>query len=67
MIDEAHLLSPEQLEEIRLLSNADLDSALDGLISGRYHIGGMDLTESVGYLRHHLAHALLTARLAHRR
>jgi type II secretory pathway predicted ATPase ExeA len=26
-IDEAHLLSPEQLEEIRLLSNADLDSA----------------------------------------
>ncbi len=67
VIDEAHLLSPEQLEEIRLLSNADLDSALDGLISVRYHIGGMDLTESVGYLRHHLAHALLTARLAHRR
>jgi AAA domain len=27
VIDEAHLLSPEQLEELRLLSNADLDSA----------------------------------------
>jgi len=27
LIDEAHLLSPEQLEEVRLLSNAELDSA----------------------------------------
>src|ERR1700736_282263 len=27
VIDEAHLLTPQQLEEIRLLSNADLDSA----------------------------------------
>ncbi len=27
VIDEAHLLSPEQLEELRLLSNAELDSA----------------------------------------
>ncbi len=27
VIDEAHLLSPEQLEELRLLTNADLDSA----------------------------------------
>ena len=27
VIDEAHLLTPEQLEEIRLLSNAELDSA----------------------------------------
>jgi type II secretory pathway predicted ATPase ExeA len=26
VIDEAHLLSPEQLEELRLLTNADLDS-----------------------------------------
>lgn len=26
VIDEAHLLSPEQLEELRLLSNAELDS-----------------------------------------
>ncbi len=78
-LDEAHLLSPEQLEEIRLLSNAELDSAspfagiligqptlatrlrqgifaaLDQRISVRYTIGGMDLAESIGYLRHHLA------------
>ncbi len=81
VIDEAHLLSPEQLEEIRLLTNAELDSAspfaailigqpalavrlrqgifaaLDGRISVRYHIAGMDLAESINYLRHHLAHA----------
>ncbi len=79
IIDEAHLLSPEQLEEVRLLSNAELDSAspfagvllgqptlasrlrqgafaaLDQRISVRYSLGGMDLAESVSYLRHHLA------------
>jgi type II secretory pathway predicted ATPase ExeA len=84
VIDEAHLLSPEQLEELRLLSNAELDStspfagillgqptlatrlrqgifaALDQRISVRYTIGGMDLAESIAYLRHHLAIALLT-------
>src|ERR671939_1004682 len=27
LVDEAHLLSPEQLEELRLLTNAELDSA----------------------------------------
>jgi type II secretory pathway predicted ATPase ExeA len=78
VIDEAHLLSPEQLEEIRLLSNAELDSAspfagillgqptlaarlrqgifaaLDQRISARYLIGGMDLAESINYLKHHL-------------
>ena len=78
LIDEAHLLSPEQLEELRLLSNADMDSsspfagiligqptlstrlrqgifaALDQRISVRYALTGMDLSESVGYLRHHL-------------
>jgi type II secretory pathway predicted ATPase ExeA len=27
VIDEAHLLSPDQLEAIRLLTNADMDSA----------------------------------------
>ncbi|HXR21039.1 MAG TPA: AAA family ATPase, partial [Acidimicrobiales bacterium] len=72
-------LSPEQLEEVRLLSNAELDSAspfagvllgqptlasrlrqgmfaaLDQRISVRYSLGGMDLAESVAYLRHHLA------------
>jgi len=30
-------------------------AALDQRISVRYGISGMDLTESVGYLRHHLA------------
>ncbi len=84
LIDEAHLLSPEQLEEVRLLSNAELDSAspfagillgqptlaarlrqgvfaaLDQRISVRYSLGGMDLAESVAYIRHHLALALLT-------
>jgi type II secretory pathway predicted ATPase ExeA len=79
LIDEAHLLSPEQLEEVRLLSNAELDSAspfagillgqptlaarlrqgvfaaLDQRISVRYSLGGMDLAESVAYLRHHLS------------
>ena len=79
VLDEAHLLTPEQLEEIRLLSNADLDSsspfagillgqptlaarlrqgifaALDQRISVRYTIAGMDLAESIAYLRHHLA------------
>ncbi len=78
VLDEAHLLSPEQLEELRLLSNAELDSAspfagilvgqptlavrlrqgifaaLDQRISVRYTIGGMDLAESINYLRHHL-------------
>lgn len=81
VIDEAHLLSPEQLEEVRLLSNAELDSAspfagilvgqpslaarlrqgifaaLDGRVSVRYNIAGMDLAESISYLRHHLAQA----------
>ena len=78
LVDEAHLLTPEQLEEIRLLSNAELGSAspfagvllgqptlaarlrqgvfaaLDQRISVRYSLGGMDLAESVSYLRHHL-------------
>jgi len=78
-IDEAHLLSPEQLEELRLLANAEMDSAspfagillgqptlalrlrqgifaaLDQRISVRFNVTGMDLAESVDYLRHHLA------------
>ena len=84
LLRQAHalfFLSPEQLEEIRLLSNAELDSAspfaaillgqptlatrlrqgvfaaLDQRISVRYTIAGMDLAESIGYLRHHLTHA----------
>ena len=79
ILDEAHLLSPEQLEEIRLLTNAEMDSrdpfalvlvgqptllrrlkmgvfaALDQRIATRYQLRPMDLAESVGYLRHHLA------------
>jgi len=37
LIDEAHLLSPEQLEELRLLSNAEMDSAspFAGLLVGQ--------------------------------
>jgi len=37
LIDEAHLLSPEQLEELRLLSNAEMDSAspFAGLLIGQ--------------------------------
>ncbi len=78
VIDEAQLLSPEQLEEIRLLSNAEIDSAspfagilvgqptlgtrlrqgifaaLDQRISVRFSISGMDLSESLAYLRYHL-------------
>lgn len=78
-IDEAHLLSPAQLEELRLLANADMDStspfagillgqptltlrlrqgifaALDQRISVRFAVTGMDLAESIDYLRHHLS------------
>ncbi|HET6665000.1 MAG TPA: AAA family ATPase [Acidimicrobiales bacterium] len=79
VVDEAHLLTPAQLEELRLLTNQDLDSAspfagilvgqptlarqlrmgifaaLDQRIATRFTIKPMDLTESVTYLRHHLA------------
>jgi len=78
LIDEAHLLRPQQLEELRLLSNAEMDSAspFAGLLIGQPTLAtrpapgnlrrprsahqrplrdrGMDLAESVGYLRHHL-------------
>ena len=73
------MLSPEQLEEIRLLTSAEMDSrtpfalllvgqptlvrrlrmgvfaALDQRIATRYQLRPMDLAESAGYLRHHLA------------
>jgi type II secretory pathway predicted ATPase ExeA len=79
VVDEAHLLTPEQLEEIRLLTNAEMDSrspfaclllgqptlrrriklgafaALDQRIGLRYHFDGMDLAETVGYVKHHLS------------
>jgi type II secretory pathway predicted ATPase ExeA len=78
-IDEAHLLSPEQLEELRLMANAEMDAAapfalvllgqpmlsrqlrlgvfaaLDQRLALRYLIAGMDLSESLAYLQHHLA------------
>ncbi len=77
-VDEAHLLSAEQLEELRMLTNADMDSrsplalvllgqptlrrrlrlgafaALDQRVALRYHLDGMDLSETAGYLAHHL-------------
>ncbi|MGH9067036.1 MAG: ExeA family protein [Acidimicrobiales bacterium] len=79
VLDEAHLLTPAQLEELRLLTNADMDAAspfagilvgqpmlarslrmgvfaaLDQRISVRFQLRGMDLSESIAYLRHHLA------------
>jgi type II secretory pathway predicted ATPase ExeA len=79
IIDEAHLLTPQQLEELRLLTNADMDStspfagilvgqptlarqlrmgtfaALDQRIATRYQLKPMDLADTAGYLRHHLA------------
>jgi type II secretory pathway predicted ATPase ExeA len=78
IIDQAHLLSGEQLEEVRMLTNHDMDArspfaclllgqptlrrrlkigtlaALDQRIALRYHLDGMDLGETVGYLTHHL-------------
>ena len=79
VIDEAHSLSLAELEELRYLTNADMDShspfacllvgqptlrrrlklgglaALDQRIALRYHLDGMDLEETAGYVRHHLA------------
>jgi type II secretory pathway predicted ATPase ExeA len=78
ILDEAHLLDSDQLEELRLLTSADMDSrspgavllvgqptlrrriklgafaALDQRIALRYTIGGMDATETGGYIAHHL-------------
>ena len=78
IIDEAHLLAAEQLEEVRMLTNHEMDAhspfaclllgqptlrrrlkigtlaALDQRIGLRYHLDGMDLSETVSYVRHHL-------------
>ncbi len=80
-IDEAHLLQPDQLEDIRMLTNAELDSrspaaivligqptlrrhlhhgalaALDQRITLRVHLEGMDLAETVSYIRHHVSYS----------
>lgn len=79
VVDEAHSLTLAQLEELRFMTSADMDShslfacllvgqptlrrrlklgglaALDQRIALRYHLDGMDLEETAGYLRHHLA------------
>jgi type II secretory pathway predicted ATPase ExeA len=79
LIDESHLLDPDQLEDLRMLTNAELDScspaamvligqptlrrrlhqatmaALDQRITLRVHIEGMDLAETLAYIRHHLS------------
>ncbi len=78
VIDEAHLLAADQLEQLRLLSNTDMDrrspmacvligqptlrrriklgalAALDQRIALRYHLAGMDLAETIDYVKHHL-------------
>ncbi len=78
VIDESHLLDPDQLEDVRMLTNAELDSrspaavilvgqptlrrrlhqgtmaALDQRITLRVHMDGMDLAETLAYIRHHL-------------
>lgn len=79
IVDEAHLLGATELEELRLLTNAEMDShspfaailigqptlrrqirlgqfaALDQRITMRYHLEGMNLEQSTGYITHHLA------------
>ena len=71
ILDEAHLLAAEQLEEVRMLTNHEMDahSPFACLLLGqptlrrRLKIGtlaaldqrdGMDLSETVSYIRHHL-------------
>jgi len=63
-LDQAHLRSPEQLEAVCLLMNAELDSfvlfglgasaALDQRIAFRFHIQGITATEADAYASHHL-------------
>lgn len=77
--DESHLYSPDQLESLRLLGNARMDShspfalvlvgqpslrrrlrlgsfsALDQRVGMRYHLDGMEATESADYMKHHLS------------
>ncbi len=79
IIDEGHLLDPDQLEDLRMITNAEMDSrspaaviligqptlrrrlhqgtmaALDQRITLRVHMEGMDLAESLAYVRHHLS------------
>ena len=78
IVDEGHLLANDQLEQLRLLTNLDMDAAspltlillgqptlrrrlklghfaaLDQRIGLRYHLTGLPLDETAGYLAHHL-------------
>ncbi|MDQ6945740.1 MAG: AAA family ATPase, partial [Actinomycetota bacterium] len=78
VVDESHLLDPDQLEDLRMMTNAEMDSrapaaviligqptlrrrlhqgtmaALDQRITLRVHMEGMDLAETLAYVRHHL-------------
>jgi type II secretory pathway predicted ATPase ExeA len=77
--DESHLLDVDQLEDLRMITNAEMDSrspaalvligqptlrrrlhqgalaALDQRVSLKVHMEGMELAETIAYLRHHLA------------
>lgn len=79
VVDEAHLLANDQLEQLRLLTNTDMDArspltlvllgqptlrrrlklghfaALDQRVGLRYHLPGLPLEETAGYLKHHLS------------
>ena len=81
IIDEGHLLAPDQLEDLRMITNAEMDSrspaaviligqpmlrrrlhqatmaALDQRITLRVHMEGMDLAETLAYVRHHVHQA----------
>jgi len=81
IIDEGHLLDADQLEDLRMITNAEMDSrspaaviligqptlrrrlhqgtmaALDQRITLRVHMDGMDLAETLAYVRHHLGEA----------
>lgn len=78
IIDEAQLLTPKNLEEMRLFTNFKIDSqtplililsaqpdlnkiinlnsmkALAQRINFRYHLSGLDVSEAVEYVKHHL-------------
>jgi type II secretory pathway predicted ATPase ExeA len=79
IIDEGHLLDPNQLEDLRMITTAQMDShapacliligqptlrrrlhqgtmaALNQRITLRVHMEGMDLSETLAYVRHHLS------------
>jgi type II secretory pathway predicted ATPase ExeA len=78
VIDESHLLDPDQLEDLRMITNSEMDSrspaavvligqptlrrrlhqstmaALDQRVTLRVHMDGMDLAETLAYIRHHV-------------